>query len=404
MTQKTKAALLAALCAALAGCDTAPKTAVTKCELGQAIPGAAKTDILFVVDDSGSMSDNQKNLADNFDAFIQVLASSPVKNDFQIGITTTSVSDFPRSTGGPDPTTYIPHDDKNNPCPNANKPYPAGELVAFDPGSGVLNYELNRILAASSSTLVEGFKNDVMVGTWGSGKEQGLRAMKLALSDRIADGTNAGFLRPDARLAVIIVSDEDDYSELHDPGQVIDNDNSHKAATKANPDIYVQVQSYVDFLHGTLAGQGRDVTVAVIAGVDPATKKPAAGAGSACATAYDTADRYAQFANAFGSKGLIDSVCTDFRGTLTEIAGLLDPGQNMPLEQVPADWRMLSVSVVSAAGTRTNCSVGLDGAGGTPDVVYTPPIGATRASLTFVSDACKLHQGDRVDLKVLCAG
>jgi hypothetical protein len=404
MTPKTRTALLATLCAALAGCDTAPKTAVTKCELGQAIPGAAKTDILFVVDDSGSMSDNQKNLADNFDAFIQVLASSPVKNEFQIGITTTSVSNFNRGTDGLDSTTFFPHDDAGNACPNANRSYPAGELIALGSG-GVINYDLTRILAAGSPTLVADFRNDVMVGTCGSGKEQGLRTMKLALSDRIADGTNAGFLRPDARLAVIIISDEDDYGELKNPGQVTDNDSSHAPATKANSSIYVPVQSYVDFLHGTLAGQGRDVTVAVIAGVDPATKKPAAGAGSGCPTAYDTADRYAQFASAFGSKGLIDSICNpSFRTTLQEIAGLLDPGQSMPLDQVPADWRMLSVSVVSASGTRTNCSVGLDGAGGTPDVVYTPPIGATRGSLTFVSDACKLHQGDRVDLKVLCAG
>jgi hypothetical protein len=352
------------------------------------------------------MADNQKNLADNLDAFIQVLASSPVKNEFQIGITTTSVSNFTRGGDGLDSTTYLPRDENNNPCPNANQQYPAGELIAITPGSGgVIDYTLTRILAASSPTLVTDFQNDVRVGICGSGKEQGLRTMKLALSDRLTDGTNAGFLRPDARLAVVIVSDEDAYSELHNPGQVTDNPTSHKAATKANPDIYVPVQSYVDFLHGTLAGQGRDVTVAVIAGVDPTTKQPAAGAGSGCTTAYDSADRYAQFVSAFGSKGLIDSICNpSFRTTLQEIAGLLDPGQSMPLDQVPADWRMLSVSVVSAAGTRTSCSVGLDGAGGTPDVVYTPPIGATRGSLTFVSDACKLHQGDRVDLKVLCAG
>jgi hypothetical protein len=406
MTRKTTAALLAALCAALAACDTAPKSAVTKCELGQAIPGAAKTDILFVVDDSGSMADNQQNLADNFDAFIQVLASSPVKNEFQIGITTTSASNFNRGTDGLDTTTFFPRDEAGSPCPNANQLYPAGKLIALDPGSGgAINYDLTRILTANTPTLVEDFRNDVMVGTCGSGKEQGLRTMKLALSDRIADGSNAGFLRPDARLAIIIVSDEDDYGELQNPGQVTDNGTSHADTTKASTGIYAPVQSYVDFLHGTLAGQGRDVTVAVIAGVDPTTKQPAYGAGSGCPSAYDKADRYAQFVSAFGSKGRIDSICNpSFRDTLRDIAGLLDPGQAMPLDEAPADWRMLSVSVVSASGTRTSCLVGLDGAGGTPDVVYTPPIGATRASLTFVSDACKLRQGDRVELKVLCAG
>jgi len=38
-----------------------------------------RTDILFVVDDSGSMEDEQQNLAANFDAFIERLAASPAR-------------------------------------------------------------------------------------------------------------------------------------------------------------------------------------------------------------------------------------------------------------------------------------------------------------------------------------
>src|SRR5262249_36111700 len=42
--------------------------------------------------------------------------------------------------------------------------------------------------------------------------EQGLRMMELALTSPNIDGPNKGFLRPNAALAVIVVSDEDDSS------------------------------------------------------------------------------------------------------------------------------------------------------------------------------------------------
>ena len=54
--------------------------------------------------------------------------------------------------------------------------------------------------------------------------EQPLLAAKLALTDRIADGKNAGFVRDDALLAVVILTDEDDQSDdptcdERDPGR-----------------------------------------------------------------------------------------------------------------------------------------------------------------------------------------
>jgi hypothetical protein len=50
------------------------------------------------------------------------------------------------------------------------------------------------------------------VGTDGSGHEQPLNGAKLALTDRITDGKNAGFLRDDALLAIVMLTDEDDQS------------------------------------------------------------------------------------------------------------------------------------------------------------------------------------------------
>jgi hypothetical protein len=49
-------------------------------------------------------------------------------------------------------------------------------------------------------------------GIMGSGDEKGLAAARAALTDPLLSGHNAGFLREDAALAVIVVTDEDDSS------------------------------------------------------------------------------------------------------------------------------------------------------------------------------------------------
>ncbi|HEU4384674.1 MAG TPA: hypothetical protein VFR85_14395 [Anaeromyxobacteraceae bacterium] len=380
-------AVLLAL-AACGGCDDVPAAAVTNCQtVGIA---SAKTDILFVVDDSGSMQEEQQNLAANFDAFIAQLAALPVANDYHIGITTTSVENFDGTIVFP--AANVPGSSPARPCPNIGRPYPQGALVAVDPASiatyptdGVFVDNRPKVLVSGSPTLVQDFQTNVKVGICGSGKEEGLEAARLALSDRVADGTNAGFLRPGARLVVIVVSDEDDCT-----GPAADNDACHNTKGPLVP-----VQDFVDFFAAPVDGEVRSVLVAAIAGVDPVTHLP-----QVCGTAFDKADRYAAFVSAFGAVGLIDSICnSSFRDTLIAIATLI--GQEVPLAQEPADWRLLTVAVVKPGGGRVACTLGT--AGGSTDVVYAPATPTKSATLTF-GGACTLSAGDQIDLKILCAG
>src|SRR5437870_2132665 len=103
-------------------CDSVPGHALVDCQATAILPDAVATDILFVVDDSGSMSEEQANLAANLGAFIDTLVASPVKNDFRIGVTNTSVEEFVVSpTAGRSYTAG----------PSAGVPYPAGALVAI---------------------------------------------------------------------------------------------------------------------------------------------------------------------------------------------------------------------------------------------------------------------------------
>ena len=88
------------------------------------LPDKVQTDILFVIDDSGSMSDNQANLAANLGVFIDTLAASPVQNEFRIGVTNTSIEGFKTSATATPAQAYTAG-------PAAGVPYPDGAIVAI---------------------------------------------------------------------------------------------------------------------------------------------------------------------------------------------------------------------------------------------------------------------------------
>lgn len=125
-------------------------------------------DILWVVDNSGSMSDEQDNLAENFAIFAQKMAEASV--DFKMAITTT------------DGTTGK-----------------SGVAVA-----GSIEKLTSAKAQANAAQFVADFKSLIKVGTNGSGKEMGLHTAKDFFS------VNSSFLRANAKLAIIEVSDEEE--------------------------------------------------------------------------------------------------------------------------------------------------------------------------------------------------
>lgn len=130
-----------------------------------------RADVLFVVDNSCSMSQEQSSLGSNLGAFLSFAQQQGI--DYQIAVTTTDVS-----SGGE-----------------------AGQFVGT-----------TRIITPSTPNANTVFQQNTALGTSGSGTERGLEAAYLALSDPLINTLNAGFLRIDAALAVIFVSDERDQS------------------------------------------------------------------------------------------------------------------------------------------------------------------------------------------------
>ena len=130
----------------------------------------AKLDILWMVDDSGSMSDEQAALARNFGLFINDFLTRGI--DFQMAITTTD--------------------------PGATR---EGNL------RGNLAKLNSAYAAINPSDFVNNFQSTIKVGINGSGSEQGLRTSRAAIMKN-----GASFIRSDAFLVIIVLSDEEDQS------------------------------------------------------------------------------------------------------------------------------------------------------------------------------------------------
>jgi hypothetical protein len=165
-------------------------------------------DILFVVDDSGSMADEQQNLADNFSSFIDQTA---LWAEYRIGVVSTDITSQGGQRGGNQSFTYSPtypfvlSDFDMNTCASTGIDH--GCFRGPDPALRLIDgAQLTR------DEQIAAFADNVRVGTCGGGVEGGLEAMLEALRQMGPGGCNEGFLRSYANLVIIIVSDEDDTS------------------------------------------------------------------------------------------------------------------------------------------------------------------------------------------------
>jgi hypothetical protein len=248
-----------------------------------------KMDIIFVVDDSGSMGEEQSNLATNFPQFVNAIDAYTTKSgsklDWRIAVTTTG-RDLNYTVDALGVT--LPQNEK-------------GDNGAFRNKCGPTKRWVEKADTDASST----FSCRAEVGTSGPSIEMPLYSLKLALNDRMADGTNAGFLRPDALLAVVILTDEDDCSR-EDNNFTIQSD-SCKTMQNLHP-----VSEYAAMLDAAAGGTGRWAT-AVIAG----DKECTSSFGKAI-----EASRLKDFVSLAGSNGIFSSICA---GDLTVgLKGALD--------------------------------------------------------------------------------
>ena len=164
-------------------------------------------DLLFVVDNSPSMADNQVALAASFPRMVDVLEElDGGLPNLHIGIVTSDMGTQGSAVATPGPSIgagpgACSGTGDNGLLQHAGLAAPYIEDLGNPDGSRQRNY---------TGALRDVFATAALVGDTGCGFEQHLAAMRAGL----ASPANAGFLRDDANLAVVILADEDDCSLL----------------------------------------------------------------------------------------------------------------------------------------------------------------------------------------------
>ncbi|MFZ5479831.1 MAG: hypothetical protein ACOZNI_23910 [Myxococcota bacterium] len=219
-------------------------------------------DVLWVIDNSGSMWEEQERIIADVNAYLSRFFAYDL--DFHIGVVTTDPDEDGHLRGDP--------------------PYVTAEMPDAE----------------------EELARAIEVGNGFTGYEQGLYTAELALSEPARSGHNAGFYRDGARLGLVFVSDEPDYSLL-------------------------DAQHYVDFFTDLKGDPARILAAAVVG-------DRGEGCESTCDGSDQTAlggDKYLDVVEAFG--GSSTSVCDCDLGPFLDAIGLetTDYARRFPLTHLP---------------------------------------------------------------------
>lgn len=174
------------------------------------VTASSDVDLLFVMDDSPGAIDLQGSLQHAFGTFLQALAGDSGLPNLHIGVVTTDLG-----TKGADDAQWGPSIGAGpGSCSTGGK---SGNLqtnsTTLVTGTFISDRDVGGVRETNyTGSLVDAFTAISSVGGGGCGFEQPIEAARRALDNNAA---NAGFLREAARLAVIVVTDEDDCSIAH---------------------------------------------------------------------------------------------------------------------------------------------------------------------------------------------
>jgi hypothetical protein len=278
------------------------------------LTGCQKVDFLFVIDNSGSMADEQKNLKDSFPGFMNGIRETLKAQDFHImAVDTDAESSFQTMscTNGECQCTLAPGCCIDV-CEQGNKSCNGDLCTDIEPqkdcrialGSGRVDdgagndcdiADDRRFMLADQPDLDASFACVASVGIDGDAEERPMDAMLAAISKPFneSDGCNAGFLRDDAILVVTFITDEEEK-----PGM---------GGSMGGPS---------DWYDALVAAKGGNEAAVVVIGFFGDTDQP----GAICSPPTDLGDGaepsplLREFVTLAGEWGLIASVCADDYG------------------------------------------------------------------------------------------
>jgi hypothetical protein len=340
------------------GFEELPSSVIKEKRWTQTISISSMADILFIIDNSGSMVGEQAQLGASFNAFAQVL-DEKFGDQYHIAVISTGME----SPGCPACDAVITQSCMNETGENGRFQDRIGENIGtIDNPEYVFTEDPNcpRWLEPEDKDCFYDIATDKgfsLVGINGCGYERGLAPMRVAL-DNLAGSYNQGFLRKDATLAVVIITDEDDCGEVGDVTEGlggIGGNVCYYASKGVDPDggfsdpdgvpyRLTPVEDYYNFLLGLKDNREGMVKFAAIVGIkdinDLSTttieytwdaSKNRYQIDDACTTAGCTGafcfaepgTRYIRLAQMFGigKNGFIDTICQNSFSTTMEALG-----------------------------------------------------------------------------------
>lgn len=420
-TPRALTLLSALLCVAWLGCkspvDRPDSKVPGSCEAEGPAILPQKTDILFVIDNSGSMAQEQEAVARELPAFLQALKQGGgVSQDFHVGVITTAVYLNPEPTTGLAYREYPDHAGRLQPIPaepgsgNNGAQFVDGRFVGFPPGA-------ERILRGDDPEVVSKLTLLVQQGVRGSGQETPFEAARLAVSEPLVStpleqGGNAGFLRDGAKLLIVVVADEDDCSEQERPPEVtvgpdqsIDYCNDQGA--KLTP-----VGEYASFFKNLRDATGalREVVWATIGPVHLADKSAVAIQDSlpdggtilrnaGCGTSFGPGLRQREMAERFDvTLDNLDSICrASYYDTLLRIAAIATASQSVELDNVP-DPRLLQAVITRVDDSVQTCTFA------SGDLRYEEGSGDRKGRVFFEASCPRRADDKNLELRLICIG
>jgi hypothetical protein len=306
----------------LAGCsahELGDQEPVRACEELKDMPVVIKRDmdILFVVDNSASMAEEQASLTASFPALIAVLETlEGGLPDVHIGVVSSDLGAGPYAIDG---------------CQDGD----GGALQVGDPACAPAAGFISNVtdgygrVTNYPGTLAEAFACNASLGTTGCGFEQHLESMRRALDGSNPD--NAGFLRDDAYLVVVFIADEDDCS-TRDPAMFdplaaelgplssfrcfehgVECDATGCFPREDSPFMH-GVQEYVDFLKGLKDDDSLIVVSTIVGAPEPVVVGPGPVLEPSCQSGSGSAApavRLSHFAEQFPNRSSFTSICEE---------------------------------------------------------------------------------------------
>jgi hypothetical protein len=293
------------LLAATAACQSyvaVPVSPVTLVSVAQrnTVRVATMADVLLVVDDSASMSGKQDRLAAALAGFTVALDSLQPPVDYQVAVTTTTISERLGACGPVGDSNAADACDSNwqadgFACDTGFACFRAfPEAGLFHQGPQAPAEVLARV-NYTAAQFSQYLSSSVQVGTDGSRQPQGMESMRKTLG-------NPGFLRDGAKLVVAFFTDAEDCSDpshrlsmlVKDPatGNIVD-----ECALQAGP-TYTGVRSlepvatYANYLRSLTNkdGSSKEVEIGSIISLTNGTGDPGMCSNPACDAQCDSAN------------------------------------------------------------------------------------------------------------------